>query len=395
MLDIRKYFDHAATTPLRMEALDILQRYLVEDFGNPNSLHQFGYAAKEALETARQVIADSIGAMSSEIIFTGSGTESNNLALLGAARHLRKLKKGNHIITSCIEHPSVLKTCDALEREGFRVTRIPVDQNGQVNPEDVRAEMRSDTILVSIMHANNVVGTIQKIAEIGELTRERGIWLHSDAVQTYGKVPICVSDLAVDLLTLNAHKIGGPKGVAALYMRKGIRLLPVLFGGSQERGLRPATQNVALIAAFAEAAKLAVREQEQETQRLQTLRKYLIEQLTTQIAGCRLNGHPQDALATHVNISIAQIEGQALMLELDRLGFATSSGSACSSTDHEPSYVLLAMGKSSKTALESLRITMGRTTTRESVDLLVAALQEIVTTWRSARNIPEFTAKIH
>ncbi len=382
MANIAYYFDHAATTPLRQEAYDVMKRFLLVDFGNPNSLHEFGFVAKEALDEARATIAKSIGASSTEIYFTGSGTESNNLVILGVARRLRKMKRGNEIITSCIEHPSVLKACDALEQDGFKVTKIPVDQDGLVDLNAIQHAIRRDTVLISIMHANNVVGTIQPIEEIGNIARKQGVLFHTDAVQTYCKIPMDVSALKADLITINAHKIGGPKGVAALYVKSGIRLEPLIFGGGQERNLRPATQNVPAICAFATAAKDTLREQPDEMRRLRELREYLLTTLLQRIPGCKQNGHRTSSLPTHINISIDQIEGQALMLELDRLGFATSSGSACSSTDHEPSYVLLAMTHSRDRALESLRITMGRTTTRESVTMLIKALEQVVATWR-------------
>ncbi|WP_018133481.1 cysteine desulfurase family protein [Effusibacillus pohliae] len=388
MPELARYFDHAATTVMRKEVVDAMAAYLVEDFGNPGSLHQFGMRAKEALEVARTAIAETIGARGKELIFTGSGTEADNLAVLGAARRLRRLGKGSHVVTSAVEHPAVREACRALEREGFRVTYVPVDEAGRVNPQDVKKSIEPDTVLVSVMHANNVVGTIQPVTEIGRFLREKGILFHCDAVQSYGKIPVDVKQMQVDLLTINAHKIGGPKGVAALYVRKGVRLDPIVYGGGQERGLRPATPNVAGIVGFAKAARLAIADLQQERQRLERLRARLIGRLTATIPGCKINGDPSDCLPTHVNISIDRIEGQALMLELDRLGFATSSGSACSSTDHEPSYVLLAMGKSREVALESLRITMGRTTTEQSVDELAASLEQIAKTWRAAISVP-------
>lgn len=387
-MEIAKYFDHAATTVMRQEVVEAMTAYFVEDFGNPGSRHQFGLRAKEALEAARRTIAETIGARDRELIFTASGTEADNLAVLGGARRMRRLGKGNHVITSAIEHPAVLHACRALENEGFRVTYVPVNATGQVDVETVKQVVEPETVLVSIMHANNVVGTIQPVAEIGRFLRERGILFHSDAVQSYGKIPIDVEQLPVDLLTLNAHKIGGPKGVAALYVRKGVRLDPIVHGGGQERGLRPATPNVAGIVGFARAAQRAVADLQKERQRLEALRARLIKRLTATIPGCKINGHPDDCLPTHLNLSIDRIEGQALMLELDRLGFATSSGSACSSTDHEPSYVLLAMGKSREVALESLRITLGWTTTEQSVDGLAEALEQVARRWRAAISVP-------
>lgn len=396
MTEISRYFDHAATTVMRQEAAEAMMPYFLTDFGNPGSLHRLGYTAREALESARAAVAGTLGASAKEMVFTGSGTEANNLAVVGGARRMRRLGKGNHVVTSAVEHPSVREACKALEREGFRVTYVPVDSCGRVDPEEVRRAIEPDTILVSVMHANNVVGTVQPIAEIGRLLRGRGILFHSDAVQSYGKIPVDVEELQVDLLTVNAHKIGGPKGVAGLYVRKGVRIDPLTYGGGQERGLRPATPNVAGIVGFAKAAELAVADLPQERERLESLRKRLIDRLLASIPECKINGpslpdrrrSDPECLPTHVNIGIDRIEGQALMLELDRLGFATSSGSACSSTDHEPSYVLLAMGKSREVALESLRITMGRTTTEQSVDELADALEVVAKKWRSAVSVP-------
>jgi cysteine desulfurase len=372
-----RYFDNASTTPMRREAFEVMERFLFEEFGNPSNLHQCGLRAHDALEAARTVIAASIGAGSKDIIFTGSGTESNNLAILGTARRQRRFGAGSHVVTTSIEHPSVLNACRALEREGFEVTYVGVDEWGRVNCDEVVKAVRPDTVLVSVMHANNVTGTLQPVREIGRLLKERkGVLFHCDAVQSYGKVQLAVDDLQVDLLTLNAHKLGGPKGIAALYVRKGVRIDPLVYGGEQERGLRPATQNVAGITAFAKAVELATAEMEQERERMWKLRGQLLKGLL-EIPGLRLNGHERQTLPSHVNISIPQVEGQALMLELDRRGIFTSSGSACSSTDNEPSYVLLAMGKSRDVALESLRITMGRMTTERSVAELLEALKVI------------------
>lgn len=379
---LSQYFDYGATTPLRSEVLEAMMPYFTIYFGNPNSLHQEGLAVKNDIENAREVIAASLGANSREIIFTGSGTEANNIAVIGAARRLRKMGKGNHVITSSVEHASVLRACKGLEKDGFVITYLPVDQYGQVEIAKVKEALQDDTILISVMHANNVIGTIQPVAEIGKLAKEKGILFHSDAIQSYGKIPVHVAELGVDLLSINAHKIGGPKGVAALYMRKGVRVEPLYYGGEQERGIRPATQNVAGIIGFSKAAELAVVEQKEERERLLTLRNYMIQRLRQNISGIRINGHPTETLPNLVNISVEHIEGQGLMLELDRMGFATSSGSACSSTDHEPSYVLLAMNPSRDHALESLRITMGRSTTHESATAFIEAMFQAISHWR-------------
>ncbi|WP_019121924.1 cysteine desulfurase family protein [Brevibacillus massiliensis] len=393
-LDLARYFDHAAATPMRPEAFAVMAPYCMEYFGNPGSIHPFGFQAKEALDVARASIAKTIGAHGKELIFTASGTESNNLAILGGARRMRRLGKGNHVIASAVEHPAVRETCRALAAEGFRVTYVPVDENGRIIPEKLYEAISPDTVLVSVMHANNVVGTIQPIAEIGAFLRGKNILFHSDAVQSYGKIEVDAVRMQVDLLTINAHKLGGPKGVAALYVRKGVRIDPILHGGGQERGMRSATPNVAGIVAFAKAAELAAAELSQERARLAKLRTRLIRRLTSTIPGCKLNGPGADdpdaaqVLPTHVNIGIDRIEGQALMLELERLGFATSSGSACSASGSEPSYVLLAMGRTREAALESLRITMGRTTTEKSIDELAAAVEQAANKWRSAASLP-------
>lgn len=384
---LERYFDNASTTPMRREALDIMTAYCREEFGNPGNLHRVGLRAKSALDTARTVIADSIGAQSKDILFTGSGTESNNLAVLGAARRLRKLGRGSHLVTCTIEHPSIRETFRALEQEGFTVTTVGVDAYGRVSPEEVREALRPDTALVSIMHANNVVGTIQPIAAIGQLTRERGMLFHCDASQSYGKIPLDVEDLQVDLLTLNSHKLGGPKGVGALYVRKGVRLEPLQYGGGQERGLRSATHNVAGIMAFAYAVELAMGELPKQAAKTLHLRRLLLNRLEPEIPGLFVHGHPTECLPTHLNISIDKIEGQALMMELDRLGFSTASGSACSSGDSEPSYVLLAMGKSLPLTLGSLRITLGRMNNEQSVNELADALRTISFDFRSRKSI--------
>jgi len=377
----RLYFDHGATTPVREEVLKGMLRYLEEEFGNPGSLHDPGQRARDAVEHARGQLARALGASSREIIFTGGGTESNNLAILGAARRLRH--KGNHIVTTRVEHPSVLETCRALEREGFRVTCLPVDEYGKVHPDTVAEALTPETILVSVMAANNEVGTLMPIKEIGELLEGRGILFHTDAVQYFGKVPFRVGELGVDLLSLGGHKIGGPKGIGALYVKKGVRIDPILFGGGQERGLRPGTPNVPGIVGLGIAAELAAEEAEEEGRRLTRLRDRLWRRITEEIGGVTLNGHPTDRLPNNLNVSFHRVEGQAVLLELNRYGIAVSSGSACSAGKHAPSHVLMAMGKSEEEAYQSVRITLGRTTTEEEVDLLVERLKDVLRYLRS------------
>ncbi|MBE3553011.1 MAG: cysteine desulfurase [Kyrpidia tusciae] len=381
-MDSGRYFDHAATTPMYPEVLAAVHRVMEEEIGNPGSLHQAGLRAKEIVEESRSVIARAIGARDREIVFTASGTEANNLALFGAARRRARKGEGRHILVGAVEHPSVLRVADRLVREGFEVERLPVDRHGRVDPAEVGRRLRQDTILVSLMHANNVVGSIQPVEIIGEMAQERGVLFHVDAVQSFGKIPVDVRRIRADLLTLDAHKMGGPKGVAALYVHKGTRLDPILFGGGQERQLRPGTPNVPAIAGFGKAVELMERYALGE--RGAALRKRLTEHIRRSIPECVVFGHPEESLPTILTIGIPKVEGQLLMLELDRRGFAVSSGSACSASESEPSYVLLAMGYSRDEALESLRISLGWTNTESSVDELGEALSEIAAEMRSA-----------
>ncbi len=383
-MNLSYYFDYGATAPLMEEALDAMMPLFSKEFGNPSSLHRFGLKAKESLEHSRAVIAESLGARPREIVFTGSGTEANNIAIFGSARKLKKEGKGNHLITSVIEHASVLKSFRRLEKEGFHITYIPVDEYGRIHLENVKRAVRTDTVFASIMHANNVIGTVQPIAEIGAFLKEKGILLHTDAVQSYGKIPVNAAQLNAGLISTGAHKIGGPKGVGALYIRNRVRLEPIAFGGGHERGIRPATHNVPGIAGFAKAAEIAIKKRDEEAKRLTRLRDFFIMELKERCSGVKVNGHHEHTLPNLINISVENIEGQGLMLELDRQGFATSSGSACSSADQqEPSYVLLAANPSRQHALESLRITMGAATTRESVNALLDALARAVERWQS------------
>ncbi len=385
-MNLSYYFDYGATTPLMEGALEAMMPLFSNDFGNPSSLHRFGLKAKESLERSRAVIAESLGARPREIVFTGSGTEANNIAIFGSARKLKKEGKGNHLITSVIEHASVLKSFRRLEKEGFDVTYIPVDEFGRIHLENVKRAVRPDTVFASIMHANNVIGTVQPVAEIGAFLEEKGILLHTDAVQSYGKIEVNAAQLNAALISTGAHKIGGPKGVGALYIRNRVRLEPIAFGGGHERGIRPATHNVPGIAGFAKAAEITMEKRDEEAKRLIGLREFFIMELRERYSGAfgvKINGHHEHTLPNLINISVEKIEGQGLMLELDRRGFATSSGSACSSADQqEPSYVLLAANPSRQRALESLRITMGAATTQKSVNALLDALARAVEHWR-------------
>ncbi len=375
------YLDHAATTPLHPEVLSLMYEFMRDTFGNPSSVHSFGREAKKFIEEARQKVADLIGAKPEEIYFTSGGTEADNIAIIGTA--MARRKKGNHIITSSIEHHAVLETCEYLAKNGFEATFLPVDKYGMVNPDDVAGAIRKETVLVTIMHANNEIGTIQPIAEIGRITREHGVALHSDAVQTLAKIPVNVDDLGVDLLSLSAHKIYGPKGIGALYARKGMRLQPIMHGGGQERKLRSGTENTPGIVGFGKAAEVGGREMEQESARVKGLRDKLIRRVLAEIPSVTLNGHPEQRLPNNANVSIALVEGESLVLSLDLEGVAVSSGSACSSGSLQPSHVLKALGLPHEMMHGSLRMTLGRANSEEDIDYVVEALKKIAVRLRS------------
>ncbi|HLB71038.1 MAG TPA: cysteine desulfurase NifS [Candidatus Methanoperedens sp.] len=368
------YMDHSATTPVDPAVAEAMAPYFSEKFGNPSSLYTIGREARRAIEEARQKVADLIGAKKEEIIFTGSGTESDNLAIKGLAYKNRK--KGDHIITSSIEHHAVLHTCKYLEAQGFRVTYLPVSNQGLVNPADVEKAITPKTILITIMHANNEIGTIQPIEGIGKIAGEKKIPFHTDAVQTAGKIQINVETLGVNLLSLSAHKIYGPKGVGALYLKKGTVVEPLLHGGGHERNIRSGTENVPGIVGFGRAAELAKERLTEETG-LSTLRDSLIKGIL-EIKDSYLNGHPEERLPNNVNVRFSYIEGESMVLNLDMKGVAASTGSACSSTSLEPSHVLLAIGLKPEDAHGSLRLTLGRGNTKEDVDYVVSVLPDIV-----------------
>jgi cysteine desulfurase len=376
------YLDYGATSPVRSEVVKAMLPYFGHQFGNPGSIHDMGQDSYDAITHARTQIAEALGAASPrEIIFTSSGTESNNLAILGAAR--KHKAQGDHIITSTIEHPSVLETCHALEREGFRITFLPVDSYGMVNVQDVKKALTAGTILVSIMAANNEVGTLQPIREIGQLLQGTSTLFHTDAIQLFGKVPFTVQELEVDLLSIGSHKIYGPKGAGALYVRKGVQIEPVLYGGGQERTLRPGTLNTPSIVGFGIAATLAAREVEQEYLRLCQLRDTCWQRIQQEIGEVDLNGHPTHRLPNNLNLSFHRVEGQAILLELNRSQIFISSGSACSAGKHAASHVLLAMGKREESAFQSIRITFGRETTAADIDRLVRELSKALFYLRS------------
>lgn len=369
------YLDHAATTSVRDEVLEAMLPYFKDSFGNASSVHSFGREAKKALDTARETVAEILNADFNEIIFTSGGTESNNLAIKGVAHQYKQ--RGMHLITSAIEHPAVLNPMKELEKEGFTVTYLPVNEQGIVSVEAFQNAVRDDTILVSIMHANNEIGTIQPIAAIGKIARERGILMHTDAVQSVGYLNIDVDDLNVDLLTLSAHKIYGPKGVGALYVRKGVQLVPQIRGGAQERRKRAGTENTAGIVGLAKALELAHREQAAVVPKIEKLRDRLLEGIL-QIPHTRLNGSRTERLPNNINVCFEFIEGESLLLNLDLKGIAGSSGSACTSGSLEPSHVLLALGLPHEIAHGSLRLTLGRDNTDAEVDYVLECLPPIV-----------------
>lgn len=371
----RIYMDHAATTPVRPEVLEAMLPYFSTEFGNASSVYSWGRSARQALDRARDTVGELLGAEASEIVFTASGSEAVNLAIKGVA--WADQGRGRHIITSAIEHHAVLDTVLWLEKQGFEVTILPVDEFGLVSPEQVRQALRPDTILVSIMHANNEVGTIQPISEIGAIVREHGAHFHTDAVQTAGVLEINVDQLNVDLLSLSAHKFYGPKGVGALYVRKGVRLNSLIHGGAQEKRRRAGTENVAGIIGLAKALELAQLNREEENARLKGMRDRLIQALQ-QIPHTRINGSLEHRLPNNVNVCFEFIEGESLLLNLDLRGIAASSGSACTSGSLDPSHVLLAMGLSHEIAHGSLRLTLGRDNSEADVDYLLQELPEIV-----------------
>jgi cysteine desulfurase len=377
----RIFLDHAATTPTRPEVVNAMLPYFADSFGNPSSIYSQGQEAKGAVEEARTKVAELIGARSEEIIFTSGGTEADNLALKGVA--YASEHKGNHIITTSIEHHAVLEACKFLEKRGLEITYLPVDKHGLVNPDDVKKAITDKTILISVMQANNEVGTIEPVEEIGKIAQEAGVHFHSDAVQTVGHIPVNVDELEVDLLTISGHKLYGPKGVGALYVRKGTKLVSLIHGGEQERRRRAGTENVPAIVGLGKAVALAGQEMGKEAERLARLRDKLIEGLAKKIDHIYLNGHPTRRLPNNVNISIDFVEGESLLLNLDLEGICASTGSACSSASLEPSHVLLALGLSPEQAHGSLRFTLGRDNTQADVERVLEVLPGIVAKLRA------------
>jgi len=377
----RIYLDHAATTPTHPEVVKAMLPYFTDAFGNPSSIYSYGQEAKGAVEKARTRVAELIGARSEEIVFTSGGTEADNSALKGVA-HANE-HKGNHIITTSIEHHAVMEACKFLERRGFRITYLPVDKYGLVDPDDVKRVITDKTILISVMHASNEVGTIEALEGIGQIAREAGVYFHSDAVQAVGHIPVNVDKLKVDLLSISGHKFYGPKGVGALYTRKGTKLVSLMHGGEQEKRRRAGTENVPGIVGLGKAVELAGQEMGKEANRLADLRDRLIRGLMERIDHIRLNGHPEKRLPNNVNVSIDFVEGESMLLNLDLEGICGSTGSACSSASLEPSHVLLALGLSPEQAHGSLRFTLGRENTEADTERVLEVLPGIVAKLRA------------
>ena len=376
----RVYLDHNASTPVHPEVLAEMLPYFSEVFGNASSVHGFGREAREGIDTARDRIARFLGCAPAEIVFTSGGTESDNFGVKGLAL----ARNRGHLITTQIEHHAVLRTCQALEAQGFEVTYLPVDEYAMVDPDDVKRAIRPDTIAISVMHANSEVGTIQPILDIGRIAREHGVAFHVDAVQTFGKVPLDLEACGIDVLSCSAHKIYGPKGVAAAYVRKGTRMVSVQHGGDHERRRRAGTENVPGIVGFGKAVEIRAAVMAEEARRVTDLRNRLWEGIRTRVPDTRLNGHPTDRLPGTANISFRGVEAESIVLGLDLKGIGVSAGSACTSGSVEPSYVLVAMRSPIDWALGAVRHSLGRSTTAEDVDYVVDAIEPLVVKLRKA-----------
>lgn len=370
------YLDNAATTRTAPEVVEAMLPYLTEQYGNPSAIYSLGSAGKKAINEARRTIAAAIGAKPEEIYFTAGGTEADNWALKAAAECCAG--KGRHIITTKIEHHAVLHACGYLEKNGYEVTYLDVDRDGILDPESLKEAIRPDTVLISVMFANNEIGTIQPIREIGAIARERGILFHTDAVQAFGQVPINVEEMHIDMLSASAHKLNGPKGTGMLYIRSGLKIRSFIHGGAQEKGVRAGTENVPGIVGFAAAVRRALSRMEEKAGRERELRDYLIRRIEGEIPYCRLNGHREKRLPGNVNISFRFIEGESLLIMLDMRGVCASSGSACTSGSLDPSHVLLAIGLEHEEAHGSLRMTLSEENTQEELDEVVGHLAEIV-----------------
>ena len=379
------YLDHSATTPTRPEVVARMLPYFGELFGNPSSIYTLGRKSLDAIDSAHEAVARALNCRPTEIVFTGGGSEADNLAIKGIAYAQRR--RGDHIITTAIEHHAVLRTCERLEQEGYRVTYLPVDEYGRVTPEQVEAAITDQTALVTIMYANNEIGTVQPIAEIGRICRERRVPFHTDAVQAGGQIELDVAALQVDMLSLSAHKFYGPKGVGLLYVRQGTRVQPQTLGGSQERNRRAGTENVPGVVGAAYALELARSERERENARLQALRDQLIAGMLA-LPDVRLTGHPTERLPQHASFTVAGVEGESLLLNLDLVGIAASSGSACATGDIEPSHVLSAMGIPASAARGALRLTLGHSITEEDIATTLQRMGEILPRLRALSTQP-------
>jgi cysteine desulfurase len=377
------YLDHAATTPLDPRVLEAMQPALTQHYGNPSSIHHAGRQALQSLDEARETVADVLGAALREVIFTGGGSEACNLAIRGVALAQQQQGRGQHIITSAIEHHAVLHTVEYLQQMGFEATILPVDEHGLVRPNDLRAALRPDTVLVSVMYANNEIGTIQPIAELGAICREHGVPFHTDAVQAAGSLSLAVNELQADLLSIAAHKFYGPKGVGALYVRRGTPLLPQISGGTQERQRRAGTENIPGIVGMAAALRMAEECREWYAEHCAALRNQLVERVLARIPDTRLNGHPVQRLPNNANLAFAGIDSESLLLLLDQRGICASSGSACTSGALDPSHVLLALGLSPELAAQSLRFSVGKDTSSADIDYLLGVLPALVEQLRS------------
>ena len=391
---MRVYLDHNATTPLDPEVLAAMTPFLAEGFGNPSSLHVWGREARQALERARATIAGALGSADKDtVVFTSGGTEADNLALMGVAASQEK--RGRHVILSSVEHHAVLNAAAHLGRQGFEVTRLSVDSQGLLDPDDVRRVIRPDTVLVSLMYGNNETGVLFPIASVGRICRQRGVTFHTDAVQSFGKLPLDVEMLCVDLLSLSGHKTHGPKGIGALFIRRGTRMQPLLHGGAQERSRRAGTENVAAAVGLARATELSLQDQAGESRRMADLRDRLEGGVMAALPGVLRNGHPTERLPHTTNLAFAGVEAESLILALDLAGIGASSGAACSSGSLEPSHVLAAMGLPPERVLSSVRFSLGRTTTREEIEHVLEVLPPIVERMRrvNARPIPSAGAR--
>lgn len=377
------YLDHSATTPVDPRVLEAMLPYFCERYGNPSSVYGLGREARKALDDARQTVAEILRASPQEIVFTGSGTEADNLAIKGVAKAMRAEGKGNHIITTQIEHHAVLHTCQALEEEGFEVTYLPVDRTGLVSPEALEAAIRPTTVLVSIMYANNEVGTVEPIAELAAIARAHGVYFHTDAVQAAAALPLDVEALGVDLLSLSAHKFYGPKGVGLLYIRRGVPLFPQVHGGSQERRRRASTENVPGIVGLATALRLADEEREAYVAHCRPLRDRLIQGILDAIPYAHLTGHPTQRLPNHASFCFEFVEGESILLKLDQHQICASSGSACTSGALEPSHVLTALGIPPEMAHGALRLTLGKATRPEEIERVLEVLPAVIADLRA------------